>query len=91
MPEQNQEKSFPKRRYPLKTFVTVLAIIFSILAAVGLLAFVWPSMFIAIFTHFPRVIQHLVVTDIFLKGGIGLWVFITISAILWYARGKMTV
>jgi len=70
--------------------VTVLAIIFSILAAVGLLAFVWPTMFIAIFTHFPPVIQHIVVTDIFLKGGIGLWVFITIAAVLWYVRGKIT-
>jgi hypothetical protein len=90
MPEHNQEKSYPKRRYPVQTFITVLAIIFSKLAAVGLLAFVWPSMFIAIFTHFPRVIQHIVVTDLFLKGGIGLWVFVTISAILWYVRGKIT-
>ena len=90
MPEHNQEKSRIERRYPVRTFITVLAVIFSILAAVGLLAFVWPSMFIAIFIHFPRVIQHLVVTDIFLKGGIGLWVFVTISAILWYVRGKIT-
>ncbi len=90
MPEQNQEKSHNKRRYPLKTIITVLAIIFSILAAIGLLAFVWPSMFIAIFTYFPRLIQNLVVTDIFLRGGIGLWVFVTISAVLWYVRGKMT-
>ena len=90
MPEQNRKKSRNERRYPVRTFITVLAVIFSILAAVGLLAFVWPSMFIAIFTHFPRVIQHLVVTDIFLKGGIGLWVFVTISAILWYVRGKIT-
>ena len=90
MPEHNQEESHPERRYLLKILVTVLAIIFSILATVGLLAFVWPSMFIAIFTHFPRVIQHIVVTDLFLKGGIGLWVFVTISAILWYVRGKIT-
>ena len=90
MPEHNQEKSYPKRRYPVRTFITVLAINFSLLAAVGLLAFVWPSMFISIFTHFPRVIQHIVVTDLFLKGGIGLWVFVTISAILWYVRGKIT-
>jgi len=90
MPEQNRKKSRNERRYPVRTFITVLAVIFSILAAVGLLAFVWPTMFIAIFTHFPRVIQHLVVTDIFLKGGIGLWVFVTISAVLWYVRGKIT-
>jgi hypothetical protein len=90
MPEQNQEKSRPKRRYPLKTIITVLAIIFSILAFAGLLAFTWHAMFIKVFDYLPPAIQHALVMDIFPRGGIGLWVFITISAILWYVRGKMT-
>ncbi len=89
MPEQNREKSRPKKRYPLRTSVTVFAIIFSILAAIGLLAFVWHDIFMVIFSYFPRNIQQILVQDIYLSGGIGVFVLIGIAAVLWYARTKI--
>ena len=82
-------KRSKKKVNPWQILVTVLAVIFSILAFVGLLAFVWHEIFIVIFSYFPRHIQQILVQDIYLSGGIGVFVLISIATVLWYARTKM--
>ncbi|NIU85701.1 MAG: hypothetical protein GWN17_16165, partial [Candidatus Korarchaeota archaeon] len=54
-----------------------------------LLAFVWHDIFMVIFSYFPRNIQQILVQDIYLSGGIGVFVLIGIAAVLWYARTKI--
>ena len=99
MPKYHRKKSYhkkiypkkapPKRHYPLRTFITILAIIFSIFALGAFIAFLSPSMFINLMMRLPPDIQEAIFVDIFLRGGTGLWVFLLIAAILWYARSKI--
>ena len=74
---------------PWRILVAVLAAAFSALAFVGLLAFVWHEIFMVVFSYFPRDIQQVLVQDIYLSGGIGVFVLISIAAVLWYARTKI--
>lgn len=74
---------------PWRVLVALLAAAFSVLAFIGLLAFIWHEIFIVIFSYFPRDIQQVLVQDIYLSGGIGVFVLIGIAAVLWYARTKI--
>jgi hypothetical protein len=74
---------------PWRILVAVLAAAFSILAFIGLLAFIWHDIFMVIFSYFPRDIQQVLVQDIYLSGGIGVFVLTGIAAVLWYAQTKM--
>jgi hypothetical protein len=74
---------------PWRMLVAVLATIFSALAFIGLLAFIWHDIFMVIFSYFPRDIQQVLVQDIYLSGGIGVFVLTGIAAVLWYARTKI--
>ena len=78
-----------KKVNPWRILVAVLAAAFSVLAFIGLLAFIWHDIFMAIFSYFPRDIQQILVQDIYLSGGIGVFVLISIAAVLWYARTKI--
>jgi len=74
---------------PWRILVAVLAAAFSVLAFIGLLAFIWHDIFMFIFHYFPRDIQQVLVHDIYLSGGIGVFVLTGIAAVLWYARTKI--
>jgi len=76
---------------PWRVLVAVLAAAFSVLAFIGLLAFIWHEIFIVVFSYFPRDIQQILVQDIYLSGGIGVFVLISIAAVLWYARTKIEI
>ena len=78
-----------KKVNPWRILVAVLAAAFSILAFIGLLAFIWHEIFMVVFSYFPRDIQQILVQDIYLSGGIGVFVLISIAAVLWYARTKI--
>ena len=80
-----------KKVNPWRILVAVLAAAFSVLAFIGLLAFIWHDIFMAIFSYFPRDIQQVLVEDIYLSGGIGVFVLISIAAVLWYARTKIEI
>ena len=83
------KKSYHKRHYPLRTFITILAIIFTVVALAAFIGFLSPMMFIKLLGYLPPDIQNAIFMDIFLRGGTGLWVFVIISGILWYVRGKI--
>lgn len=89
MPKHYQKKSYYRRHYPLRTFVTILAVIFSVLALGAFVAFLSPTTFIKLLLYLPPDIQDAIFFDIILRGGTGLWVFVIVSAILWYIRGKI--
>ncbi len=89
MPKYHHKKSYHKSHYPLRTLVTLLAIIFSILALGAFIAFLSPMMFIKMLSYLPGDIQDIIFMDLFLRGGTGLWIFVIISAILWYIKGKI--
>jgi len=84
-----QKKSYHKRHYLLQTFVTVLAVIFTILAVVAFVAYASPMMFIELLSHLLSNIGDVIFMDIVLRGGTGLLVFAIGSAILWYARSRI--
>jgi hypothetical protein len=73
----------------LRTLVTVLAVIFAILALGAFVAFLSPMMFIKLLGYLPPDIQDMIFFDILLRGGTGLWAFVVIAGILWYVRGKI--
>jgi len=82
-------KRSKKKVNPWRVLVAVLAAAFSVLAFIGLLAFIWHDIFMVIFSYFSRDIQQILVQDIYLSGGIGVFVLTGIAAVLWYARTKM--
>jgi hypothetical protein len=84
-----QSKGSKKRANPWRILVAVLAAIFSALAFIGLLAFIWHDMFIVMFSYFPRDIQQVLVQDIYLSGGIGVFVLTGVAAVLWFIRTKI--
>jgi len=77
------------RRYLIRTAVTIIAVITSILALVGLIGLISPSIASTLTGGLPTNIQDMLLADVFLRGGAGLWVFTTISGALWWIRRKI--
>ena len=77
------------RRYLVRTFVTIIAVVTSILALVGLIGLMSPSLASTLTSGLPANIQDMLLADLFLRGGAGLWVFTTISGALWWSRRKI--
>lgn len=67
MPKYYHKKSYHKKHYPLRTFVTVLAVIFSILALDAFIAFLSPTMFIKLLLYLPPNIQDAIFFDLILR------------------------
>ncbi len=84
-----RSKGSKKRANPWRILVAVLAAIFSALAFTGLLAFIWHDIFVVIFSYFPRDIQQILVQDIYLSGGIGVFVLTGVAAVLWFITTKI--
>ncbi len=77
------------RRYLMKAVVTLAAVFMSILAVIGLIGLVSPSFAATITRDLPTDIRDMLLADLFLRGGAGLWVFTMISAALWWSRTKI--
>jgi hypothetical protein len=86
-------KQHPRQRgkFLLKLLVAVLAVVFSILALAGLLAFISPTLAIALGSKLPEDVQLILLTDILLRGGTGLWVFLILSGVLWWVWTRIRV
>ena len=78
-----------RSRFLLRTFVTIIAVCMSVLALAGLVAFISPSLALTLASKLPPDIQGILLTDLLIKGGTGLWVFAIISGVLWWARTRI--
>jgi uncharacterized membrane protein YsdA (DUF1294 family) len=72
-----------RRRSPLRIALTVIAVITTFLAVVGLFYYISPTLFIAMMSFLPASIQDAMFVD-FLLRGTGFWLFAIVSGILWY-------
>ena len=84
-------RTHPRRRgnFLLKTFVTLFALVFSVLALVGLIAFVSPTLALTLGSKLPEDVQAILLTDVLLRGGTGLWIFLVLSGVLWWVRTRI--
>ncbi|NLE90010.1 MAG: hypothetical protein GX602_03620 [Dehalococcoidales bacterium] len=88
-PKQGRGKK-PKKgvsfKQILKIIVTVFAIIFSIMACIGLIYFVSPMLTLTILSNLPADIQSALFLDFLLRGGTGFITSLIFSAVLWWIR-----
>lgn len=84
-------KTHPKRRgrFLLRALVVILALVFSIFALAGLVAFISPTLAMGLASKLPSDIQGVLLTDLFLRGGTGLWVFLILSGVLWWVQTRI--
>ena len=78
----------PTRPFPLRIVLTVLAVITTSLALLGLLFYISPSLFITLMSFLPASIQEAMFID-FVFRGTGFWMFAIVSGILWYIISKI--
>lgn len=84
-------KTHPRHRgrFLLRTLVTLFAVVFSVLALAGLVAFISPTLALTLGSKLPQDVQAILLTDILLRGGTGLWVFLILSGVLWWVRTRI--
>ena len=73
-------------KFLLRTLVTVLALAMSVLSLTGLIAFISPTLALALGSKLSNDLQDILLTDVLLRGGTGLWVFLILLGVFWYAR-----
>ena len=78
----------PRRLHPLRAVLTVIAVITTFLALVGLLYYISPSLFIRLMSLPPESIQEAMFIDFVLRGT-GFWIFAIVSGILWYIISRI--
>jgi hypothetical protein len=78
----------PRRLHPLRAVLTVIAVITTFLALVGLLYYISPSLFIRLMSLLPESIQEAMFIDFVLRGT-GFWIFAIVSGILWYIISRI--
>lgn len=76
-------------RFLLRSLVILLALIFSVLALAGLVAFVSPTLAMGLASKLPSDIQNVLLADLLLRGGTGLWVFLVLSGVLWWVQTRI--
>ena len=91
MPKYHYKKFLHKKSYHpikwsslLRFVVIVLAFICSVLAVIGLISYISPTMFLNLLDVLPSGIKDTIITDMFLRGGSGFWVFLILSVAFWY-------
>jgi hypothetical protein len=77
-----------RRRSPLRIVLTVIAVITTFLALVGLFYYISPTLFIRMMSFLPTSIQEAMLMD-FLLRGTGFWIFAIVSGILWFIIGSI--
>ena len=78
----------PRRSFPLRIVLTVIAVVTTFLALVGLLYYISPWLFIRLMSFLPTSIQEWMLIDFVLRGT-GFWIFAIVSGILWYIISKI--
>jgi hypothetical protein len=77
-----------RRRSALRIVLTVIAVITTFLAFVGLFYYISPTLFIKMMSFLPASIQEAMLID-FLLRGTGFWLFAIVSAVLWYIISRI--
>ena len=78
-----------RKKYLLRSLITIFALVFSVFALVGLLAFISPTLFVNMVVKLPADVQDMIFVDLFLRGGTGVWIFVILSGVLWWVRTKI--
>ena len=78
----------PRRVFSLRIVLTVIAVITTFLALVGLFYYISPTLFIRLMSFLPDSIQEAMFIDFMLRGT-GFWIFAIVSGILWYIISKI--
>ena len=76
------------KKSPLRTILTIIAVITTCLAAIGVFFYISPTLFIGFMSHMPYAIQEATFMDFCIRGGMGFWIFAVVSGILWYFLSK---
>ena len=74
----------PARLHPLPIVLTVVAVITTLFALLGLFYYISPTLFIRLMSLLPPSIQEAMFMDFLLRGGTGFWIFAIVSGVLWY-------
>jgi hypothetical protein len=78
-----------RRRSLLRIILTVIAVITTFLALLGLFYYISPTLFIKLISFLPASIQDAMFIDFLLRGGTGFWIFAIVSGILWYIISRI--
>jgi hypothetical protein len=78
-----------RRRSPLRIGLTIIAVITTFLAVVGLFYYISPTLFITMMSSLPPSIQNAMFVDFLLRGGTGFWIFAIVSGVLWYVISRI--
>ena len=78
----------PRRFFPLRIVLIVIAVITTFLALVGLFYYISPTLFINLMSFLPASIQEAMLMDFILRGT-GFWIFAIVSGILWYIVSRI--
>ena len=84
-------KTHPRRRgrFLIRSLVIILALVFSVFALAGLVAFISPTLAMALASELPPDVQDVLLMDLILRGGTGLWVFLVLSGVLWWVQTRI--
>jgi hypothetical protein len=77
-----------RRRSLLRIVLTVIAVITTFFALLGLFYYISPTLFIKLMSFLPTSIQEAMFID-FLLRGTGFWIFAIVSGILWYIISRI--
>ena len=77
-----------RRRSLLRVVLTVIAVITTFFALLGLFFYITPTLFIELMSFLPASIQDAMFID-FLLRGTGFWLFAIVSGILWYIINRI--
>lgn len=77
-----------RRRSLLRVVLTVIAVITTFFALLGLFFYISPTLFIELMSFLPASIQDAMFID-FLLRGTGFWLFAIVSGILWYIISRI--
>ena len=78
----------PRGVFSLRIVLTVIAVITTFFALVGLFYYISPTLFIRLMSFLPASIQEAMVID-FVFRGTGFWIFAIVSGILWYIISRI--
>jgi hypothetical protein len=77
-----------RKRSPLRIILTIIAVITTFLALLGLFYYISPTLFIRLMSFLPASIQEAMFIDFMLRGT-GFWIFAIVSGILWYIISRI--
>ena len=76
------------RFYPVRILLTLLAILTSLMALLGVFWYLSPTLTFRLLSLLPSSVQDAIFIDFILRGT-GFWVFLIVSIILWVVRSRV--